>query len=202
MKVWFGTTTSDFEKYQENYFGIRNYLKESGCVILFDWLDDVDKAIQKSKTAEERKRDIKNIYKQVTSAIDEADISVIEYTVPNFSTSHQITYSLLKKKPTLVLRLNKDNKNFIGSYMEAIESPLLKVKDYDLQNYQKIIDEFIGFSKIENGPARYNIVLDKKQKYYLDWASIKYKKSRSEIIRGLIDEKVDNDSTYKKYLNI
>lgn len=199
MKAWFGTTTAEFEKYQKNYFAIHDYLKEVGCIILFDWIDDVAKAMQKSKTAAERKRDIKDIYKKVIDAVDEADICIIEYTVPNFSTSHQITYSLLKKKPTLVLRLNKDNKNFTGSYMDALESPLLKVKNYDLSNYKKIIDEFIGFSKIENGPARYNIVLDKKQKYYLDWASNKYKKSRSEIIRELIDTEIDEDDVYKEY---
>jgi hypothetical protein len=202
MKVWFGTTTTEFEKYQDNYFAIRNYLKENGCVILFDWLEDVDKAMKKFKTAAERKRDVKDIYQKVINAIDKADISVIEYTVPNFSTSHQITYSLMKKKPTLVLRLHNDNKNFVGSYMEGMDSPLLKVKDYDLKNYQKIIDEFIGFSKIENGPARYNIVLDKSQKYYLDWASAHSGKSRSEIIRRLVDVRVEKDENYRKYLNL
>lgn len=202
MKVWFGTTTRDFEKYQKNYFAIRDYLKESGCIVLFDWLEDVSTAMKKYKTAEDRKRDVKDIYKKVINAIDNADICVIEYSIPNFSTSHQINYSLLKKKPTLVLQQSQNNNNFPGSYMEALESPLLKVRDYDLENFKHIIDEFIGFSKIENGPARYNIVLDKSQKYYLDWASEHTNKSRSEIIRKLIDDQIEKDNDYKKYLNL
>lgn len=200
MKIWFGCTTSEFEKYGEYYFAIRNYLKESGCIILFDWLDDVDKALKKSLTPQERKRDIKDIFSKVVKAIDECDAAIIEYTVPNFSSSHQINYALFKKKPTLVLRLKKDNANFAGSYMEALDSPLLRVCNYSMESFKRVLDEFIGFSKIENGPARYNIVLDKKHKYYLDWATMKYKKSRSNIIRDLIEEQIEQDRDYKRYL--
>ncbi len=47
MKVWFGCTTSQFNDYKENYFAIRDYLKELGCVVLFDWLEDANEFIQK-----------------------------------------------------------------------------------------------------------------------------------------------------------
>jgi hypothetical protein len=197
MKVWFGCTTARWEEYKENYFAIRDYLKELGCVVMFDWLEGADKYY----TTTYKTRNIKKVYNQVIEAINAADISVIEHTVPNFSSSHQINYSIFKKKPTLVMRLYKDNQRFTDSYIEAIESDFLTVKEYTKENYKDILKQFIGLSSIEQGAQRYNIVLGNQQKYYLDWASNKYKKSRSNIIRNAVDKVIEKDEEYGKYLN-
>lgn len=197
MNIFFGTTTSHWQEYKEYYFAIHNYLQEIGCIILFDWVHDVEKTFSIKGYKE---RNINKIYRLVIQAIDEADAVVIEYTIPNFSSSHQINYALLKKKPTLVLRLHTDNPYWGNSYLEAIQSPLLHIKQYTLNTYRDEVDEFIGYSKIEQGQQRYNIVLGKQEKYYLDWASVQYKKSRSQIIRELIHEQIISDSQYKKYI--
>lgn len=196
MNIWFGTTTKNLSSYQKYYRRIREYLIQSGFVINFDWLED---AIKYKNEHPKGQRNIKKLYAKVLEAIDQADVSIIEYTVPNFSSSHQITYSLQKRKPTLVLRLRKDN-SFADSYIEALESRLLTIKNYNLKNYKEIIDEFIGFCKIEIGFSRYNIVLENTHKYFLDWAANKYQKSRSQIIRDLISQKMKKDQAYKKYL--
>lgn len=196
MKVFFGCTTAQWPEYKENYFLLRDYLKELGCVVLFDWIDDVEKVYDDKK----KNRDIESIYKNVVLAIDNADAVVIEYSVPNFSSSHQINYALLKRKPTLVMRLTKDNPRFRDSYLEAIHSDYLIVKEYTKKNYKDHLEEFIGVSKLEQGQKRYNIVLDRKQKQFLDWAAMKYKKSRSKIIRELIDTSIKGDKSYQHYI--
>jgi hypothetical protein len=197
MKIWFGTTTLRFEEYIEYYLAIRDYLIEKKHIVLFDWLDE---AITYRKKDPKAPRNIKGIYQEVLSAINQADCSVIEYTVPNFSTSHQINYSLHKRKPTLVLRLHKDN-SYADSYIDAVESPFLKVIEYNLKNFKEILDEYFWqASKDENGKGRYNIVLDQQHKYYLDWASTKYQKSRSEIIRDSIETEIKKDQKYKQFM--
>lgn len=193
MKAWFGTTTTELEKYKEYYFAIRNYLRDKGCVVLYDWLDEAWEYRQQNPTG---KRNIRDIYQKISHAIDLADIAVIEYTVPNFSSSDQIHQALFKKKPTLVMRLRRDN-TFADSYIEAIDSPYLTLRDYSSANYQDVIDEFIGYSKLETGKGRYNIVLDRKQKYYLDWASKYYKKSNSALIREMIDKRIKDDAKFR-----
>jgi hypothetical protein len=195
MKIWLGMTTFKFKEYKDDYFAIRNYLIEKGCVLTDDWLGNCSEWILKNPNI---KRDIKAIYQSVTKAIDGSDVSIIEMTVPNFSSSHQINYSLFKRKPTLVLRQKKDNTTK-DSYIEALESPLLTVKEYHGVAFKKIIDEFLGEAEMENGLARYNVVLDKKQKYYLDWASNQQKKSRSEILRQIINKTIVSDRLYKKF---
>lgn len=197
MKVWFGATSLKIEDYINYYRKIRNYLVENNLVVVFDWIDEAYDFKVKNPSGS---RNIKNLFKKVTDAIDETDISVIEYTVPNFSSSHQIMYSILKRKPTLVMRLRKDN-SFSDSYLEAIESPFLSIKDYTLKNYKDILGEFIGYCQIEDGLSRYNVVLDKKQKYYLDWVSSKRAISRSEIVRRAIEKVIEEDEEYKKYIS-
>lgn len=195
MKIWFGTTTAEWNNYKENYFAINNYLKELGCILPFDWLDDADRFYQTGY----KDRNINKIFTSVLSAIDESDVVIIEYTVPNFSTSHQINYALLKRKPTLVMRITKDNPRFNDSYLEELQTPLLTLKQYTKKNYKEVVDEFLGIAEIGIGQQRYNIVLDRRQKYYLDWASNEYKKSRSEILRALVDEMSEKDEKYRKY---
>ena len=174
-------------------------MRDIGCETLFgNWLEEVEKTYN----TDYKYRNISDIFKEIVSAIDNADAVVIEYTVPNFSSSHQINYALTKKKPTLVLRLRKDNPHYADSYLEALQSPYLTIKDYSRENYRDILQQFIGISKAEAGQNRYNIVLERKQKLYLDWAANKYSKSRSALIRELIDAKLQADYFYKKFLKL
>ena len=196
MQIWFGATSYQIENYIDYYRRIRDFLIKNDHIVLFDWIDEAyDYKISHPSAS----RGIKNVFHRVVSAINEASVVIIEYTVPNFSSSHQIIYSLLKHKPTLVMRLHKEN-SFSDSYLEAIESPFLTVKEYNLGNYRRILQEFLGESGIEGGLTRYNLVLDKKQKYYLDWISTRTKKSRSEIVRQAIEKIIQEDQKYKKYL--
>lgn len=196
MKIWLGATTINYKEYKDYYLNIRAYLISLGHVLTDDWIGDHGKWIEENPNA---RRGIKEVYEKVLHAIDSAEVSIIEFTVPNFSTSHQITYSLQKRVPTLVMRLHKES-TFKDSYIEAIESPFLKVVEYNMTNYKNLIDEFLGYASMEEGQGRYNIILAKRHKYFLDWAASCYDKSRSEIIRELLENEMQNDPRFKKYL--
>jgi len=194
MKVWFGTTTLKFKEYKDYYLRIREHILNSKHELTDDWIGTHGKWLEENPYAT---RDIKDVYQKVITAIEHADVSIIEFTVPNFSTSHQITYSLSKRKPTLVMRLKKDN-TFGDSYIEAINSPYLSVVQYDLKNYKGIIDDFTSSLDKDMDFRRYNIMLNKRHKYYLDWAATKYNKSRSELVREMIDLKINTDRKFTK----
>ena len=197
MKIWFGTTTLKYCEYKDYYQKIRQYLIDLGNILTDDWVGDHGQWVEENPGA---RRDIRGVYRAVTKAIDEADASIIEFTVPNFSSSHQITYTLQQRKPVLVLRLHSENPPK-DSYLEALESPLLTVAYYNLETYTDIIDEFLGYARVESGLGRYNIMLDKKHKYYLDWAAAKYKISRSKLIGELARHKMESDQDFGIYLS-
>lgn len=199
MKVWFGCTTLDWEKHREEYIDIRRELINLGNILLFDWIPETDKYINEHGHPE-RERDIQGIFKKIVESINKCDVSITEYTVPNFSSSHQISLSLARQKPTLVLKQKNLNHGWNNSYIDAVKSPLLFVKEYEGDGYKEIIKEFLGQFKSGYGQERYNFVLDRREKYYLDWASEKYSKSRSEILRDLIEEKMEDDIDYKELI--
>jgi hypothetical protein len=195
QKAWFGCTTAKLLEHIETYQGIRHHLISRGCVLPFDWLDSAEQRLRNHPGGE---RNIKKIYREVIRAITSSDVSIIENTVPNFSVAHQIAFSISQKKPTLVLWQKKDNQSFTDSYLEAVESEYLTIREYSGDGYKKIIDTFLGVSRIEFGQNRYNIVLENKQRYYLDWASDQYKKSRSLLIRNAIDQVSAADAQYRE----
>lgn len=197
LKVWFGCTSAQLLDYIDFYNGIREHLIARNCVLPYDWLKCAEDRIRNRPGG---KRDIKRIYKDVIRAINESDVCVIENTVPNYSVAHQISHSISQKKPTLVLWQKKDNQSFSDSYLEAIESKYLTIKEYKNEEYKEIIDEFLGISSIEFGQKRYNIVLENKQRYYLDWANTKYNKSRSLIIREALDRVSSEDEDYRDHI--
>lgn len=197
MKVWFGTTTAELEKYRSYYYKIRQIILDHNCVILFDWLKDAENALAKKRGG---KRGMPEIFTQVVDAITRADISIIEYTVPNFSSSHQIMLSIMKRKPTLVLRLQTDNQYFRDSYLEGLNSDLLHIVDYKEEQLEEIISKFLKKSEIGVGFKRYNIVLDSRTNHFLEWMSGKYSLSRSEVIREALKNQAKKEKEFDSYL--
>ena len=200
MKIWYGITTAKYLKYRSVYIKLREHLINSGHILTHDWFLQVDPDFHRKDTNKRDSRDMKKIYDEIIRAIDNAEAVIIEFTVPNFSTAHQINYALFKRKPTLVLRMKKDNPYFTDSYIEAIDSEYLKVVEYDLKNYKEVIDQFIGESSIGFGIKRYNVVLGSKHDYYLDWLANKEKITRSEALRRIIDHNSNSNSTFSKHI--
>lgn len=183
MKAFFGTTTKEALKYEKEYLHIRNTLKELGVEIQFDWLD---RALTRIKKEPSGNRKIKSHVKNIINAINGSDFVVIEYTVPNFSSSHQIIHALHNHKPTLVLRLKKDN-TFKDTYLDGIESDLLIISEYTLRDVKDLIKDFIEYLGLEKKYKRCNLVLEVGQKSFLDTESIMKNKSKSEIVREALN---------------
>jgi hypothetical protein len=200
MKVWFGCTTKDWKKHREYYLAIRDFIISLGGVLIFDWIPETDDYLMKTK-GENRDRDIKGIFEKVVHAIGRCDLSITEYTVPNFSSSHQIHLSLMRQKPTLVLR-RTGKSDFKNSYLDALDSPFLSLKEYEGDEYKDVIKNFIGEFEKGYGLKRYNVVLDKRQNYYLSWASEKYSRSKSEILRDLIKEEMESNEEFKNTVGL
>ena len=184
MKAYFGTTSKEAIKYETEYRLVRNTLKNLGVTIQFDWLDS---ALTRMKANPSGKRAINRHVRDIINAINTSDFVVVEYTVPNFSSSHQIIHALHKRKPTLVMRLNKDN-SFTDTYLEGMESDLLTVVDYTRDNAKNIIKNYIEFLGLDKKYKRYNLVLETKHNYFLEEQAIKQNKSKSEIVREALDK--------------
>lgn len=197
MKIYFTASTAEFKKYKHLYFSIRDYLVDQGHLLTRDWLPTTNKKID---TGQLTSYDVKTIYKLCVKAIREADLVIIEDTVSNFSTGHQITLALEMQKPTLVLWNQKKHKHFNMMFIHGIESDYLEVKQYTQENMHEIITTFINKYENIDQKNRFHLVLNQLERNYLDWAQFTQHKSRTKIIRDALKSEIENNVEYQNYL--
>jgi hypothetical protein len=197
MKVYFTCSTAEFNKYKNTYFKIRNYLVSENHVLTRDWLPHTAERL-KSKDIDVR--DIKDIYKACMKAIRDADVVIIEDTVSNFSTGHQITMSLQLRKPTLVLWKGEKYRQFKQMFIHGIDSDILEIVEYRDNTLEEILHSFLKKYENANEKNRFHLVLNNAERMYLDWAQYKYGKSRTNLIRQGLRKIIEEDEEYKKYL--
>lgn len=201
MKVHFACSTSELETYKSNYRKICALIKEMGHTITRDWLEE---AIYIVESKAVKSLDREDVYSKVTASIFSSDVVIIEGTIASFSVGHQVTLGLSKNKPTLFLiakkQANKKGNKTKYSFLAGLNSPLLKVVEYDDSTLADILNDFLN----NNGGkpvVKFNIVLTKEIESYLDWVSFTYKINKSEFIRNLILKNMrDEDRQYHKYL--
>jgi hypothetical protein len=196
MKVYFTSSTAELFKYRDSYYGIRDWLVDNGHIITRDWLPRVEKQMIRG----EKELDIKKIYEGCIEAIQKADLVIVEDTVSNFSTGHQITVALRYRKPTLVLWQGKKHHPFKQMLIHGIDSDILQVTEYTKQDLPDILQVFVH--KYENGTdkSRFHLILNGTERKYLDWAQFIKGRSRTWVIRKALQKTISDDAEYEEYL--
>lgn len=196
MKVYFSCSTAELAKYGANYHAIRDYLVTNGHILTRDWLDETERYMHTGN----KELNIKSIYKACVEAIREAELVIIEDTVSNFSTGHQITLALQLRKPTLVLWQGKKHRHFNQMFIHGIDSDLLQVAEYTPDNLFEILQTFINTYADSPEKNRFHLVLSGRERRYLDWAQFIKHKSRTKVIREALEQTIDSDADYQNYL--
>lgn len=197
MKIYFTASTAEFNKYKQIYFNIRDFLINKEHILTRDWLPLTQ---QKIFEGEKNITDIKKLYKLCIDAIKESELVIIEDTVSNFSTGHQITVALQLKKPTLVLWQNTKHRQFNQMFIHGVDSDSLEIAEYNEKNLEQIIETFISKYEKFAEKNRFHLVLNNAERMYLDWSQFVKGKSRTKVIREALREVVDNDEEYNNYL--
>lgn len=197
MKIHFTCSTAEFDKYRNSYYAIRNLLIEKGHLITRDWMPHTE---NRMKSGMRDIPDIKEIYSDNVRAIKEADLVIIEDTVSNFSTGHQITLALQQRKPTLVLWQGRKHRKFEQMFIHGIESKILQVTEYNVEELEDILIGFINKYENINETNRFHLVLSGVERQYLDWAQFNKGKSRTRVIKEAIYEMMEKDHAYSAYL--
>lgn len=197
MKVYFSCSTAELANHSADYHAIRDYLADNGHILTRDWLEETERHAQ---AGNRELPNIKKIYKACVEAIREAELVIIEDTVSNFSTGHQITLALQMRKPTLVLWQGKKHRHFNQMFIHGIESDLLQVAEYAKENLEDTLQTFINTYEDKPAKNRFHLVLSGRERRYLDWAQFVKNNSRTNVIRSALKQAIDNDTDYQTYL--
>ncbi len=197
MKIYFTCSTAELNTHWAHYAAIRDYLVSNGHLLTRDWLP---RAKTRLLAGDTDVADIKEIYKSCIAALREAELVIIEDTVSNFSTGHQITLALQLRKPTLVLWRGTKHRQFRQMFIHGVESDLLQVAEYDEHTLTDTIQTFINTYDDRPEKNRFHLVLSGIERRYLDWAQFIKHQSRTKVIREALKKTIDSDEEYKKYL--
>lgn len=196
MKVYFTCSTAELATHRNSYYAIRDYLAAEH-VLTRDWLEETERHMQAGNT---ELPGIKSIYKACVEAIREAELVIIEDTVSNFSTGHQITLALQMRKPTLVLWQGKKHQHFNQMFIHGIESDLLQVREYAPNTLVDVLQTFINTYEDKPEKNRFHLILNGWERRYLDWAQFTRNRSRTKVIREALKQAIENDPDYQTYL--
>lgn len=196
MKVYFSCSTAELTSHRDSYYAIRDYLAGEH-ILTRDWLEETELYMQ---TGNKELPSIKTIYKLCVDAIREAELVVIEDTVSNFSTGHQITLALQMRKPTLVLWQGRKHRHFNQMFIHGIESDLLQVAEYTPDTLVDVLQTFINTYADSPEKNRFHLVLNGRERRYLDWAQFIKHKSRTKVIRESLKHAIEHDPDYQVYL--
>ncbi|MCA9383608.1 hypothetical protein KC909_04530 [Candidatus Dojkabacteria bacterium] len=196
MKIFFGCTSEEILKYHEYYSAIRNFLIEEGHTITRDWYPGAYEAAKHGVIDFDQRK----AFSKVIQALEASQVMIVEDTISNFSTGYQITYALQHRKPILVLWTGEKNKHATMTFLHGLPSNYLQISRYDLENYKEIIREFLNKYNEAKNKHRFHLVIDQVEKSYLDFASYNEGKSKTEIIRESIRDRMNADDQYSDYL--
>lgn len=198
MLVFFTCSTKKISKYAKFYRTARNAILSLRHKVNRDWID-YSINLAKRNIPEEPTH---THYEDVVTAIMTADLIIVDSTVPSMAIGHQVTIAMQNEKPVLLLRLKGKNTKSDKLFIEGSNYKNLEIEEYStLAEIKEIIARFI--KKYENRPKkRFNLVLTGHLNNYLSWASFFYKKTKTDLIHEAVENALEKDNQYRKYLSI
>ncbi len=196
MKALFATPLSKFKNYRSNYIVIRRNILTLNCSLSLDWIELVEH-FEKTKLSNYSDR----LFKKAVDAMQESDLLVVEATNMSFEVGYLVQLANELKKPALILiEKDADLDSEIAIEIKRLDKDYTEIKKYYLQDIESILSEFVNKYRGDH-ISRFNLMLGRNQRNYLDWAQMQYRQNKSEIIRKLIDQQAQVDSSYQRFLN-
>jgi hypothetical protein len=123
-------------------------------------------------------------------AVKRADVVIVDLTHYAFSQGYIVAAALKRKKPILAISRNTE----AGHTASGINDPLFVYKKYGSSDELKqIVATFLKRNTVHTKDLRFNMFLTRKIFQYLEENSRETGKSRSEIIRGLVKRKAEEE---------
>lgn len=192
MKVFFTASSSEAKQPdKKNYINIMNRVVKMGHTITHPYFKTlISKKVDKSEYSLTEKDDVFGILRKLLVA---SDCVITEISAPSVSLGIQIEYALNNKIPVLCL-LHQGQDDKLPLMIRDYRNNLLMKEVYNSENIDNILKSF--FSNMPKTRIKFNMFITHNIDKYLSYLSNKEKKPKSEVIRELIEDKIENDDEY------
>ena len=183
MKVYFDASPRRLDEYKNKYKQIVEILEDLGHEMTSRWILDFDESFYDMPRKEWSQH-----YRKIMGEVERADVVVVDISVSSTSIGQIIQYSLMAKKPVVVLRDHHVESHLFLEGAGDVESKLIVV-EYDLSNVEKKLKEAFLYVEEWMMESRFTLIVDGETRRLLDDA-VERGESRSDYIRRLIRDDV------------
>lgn len=188
MIVHFVASTANVKSEIDNFRLIISTVQDLGHEVARNWIEEGYEMRKSKKTLTTEEWD--DIVNENIAALAKSDVVIAEVSSRSFSVGFQMANAVQQKKPVLTLA---NGGIWSNNFSYNISSDLVRNMSYTKDNVRDIISDFLIDNTIENKDLRFNFFINKKIYNYLRWASYQKNKSKSEILRDLIDREIDKN---------
>ena len=181
MKIYFVASIKGRPKLFNNYKAIVDTLRSLGHEVEEYTLYEKNEYVYGLS-----EKEMQVFHAKINKSISNADFVVTEVSYPSVNVGHEITLSLDKGKPVIILY----TKGNIPNLLRGITSEKLFLLEYDMENIKQNLKSAIEIIR-EVMDVRFTILLPPKIIGFLNDVSKEKNIPRSVYIRGLIEEKME-----------
>lgn len=184
MKVHFSAPLQDLDRHVDEYDLIERTISDAGHELAKEWLQSYKARDEGSgRMSEEEWRSISTA---TLLAIEEADAVIIEATTPSFSMGYISALTLAHKKPLLMLFRSQPQ-----PYILDVNNSLRRAEVYSTtQRLQEVVISFLNDVDVDGTKLRFNMALDRETYNFLNWESVNTGKTKAQIIREVLKERI------------
>ncbi|MFA6525763.1 MAG: hypothetical protein WCT33_05940 [Patescibacteria group bacterium] len=197
MKIYFFGPTTEISNYNNAYQQILEQLTKAGLQAFSKTESGYVTPISEEKMAE--------IQAAGESVLNHVDGIVIEATAPDSEVGYLLAHAILQKKPTLCLYQKGAQIKKTLSHLGQNIPPFIIAKPYQKSDLEAIIAEYINlfgidpeYNDVPN--IKFTLRISQKISHYLHWKTHNTKKTKADFLREMIQEIIENDDKYKKYI--
>jgi hypothetical protein len=133
----------------------------------------------------------KHSFDELVEEIGNADVFIAEMTNASQTLGFQLAHALRVSKQCLYL-YNPDIKDKPDGLIGNIPSRNLKIKQYNPDNYRKVVDDFMSFAERQQESYRTSFMSTREIDEYLTKRSTETGVSKGEVIRELLHKSINS----------
>lgn len=188
MKVHF---IGDLGGNKNDYNNIVAIIKKNGGELVTD--HSLARTLKDIQT--ETPEDAELYAKKMSQWLKQADIVVVETTIPLLGAGYEIAMASQLGKPVIAL-YRPDGKN-TPYVLRGLESEKLQVIGYNDKNLDEALNLALSYAT-EQMDTRFNFFVSPSIVNYLDWVSKKKRLPRAVYLRRLIEEDMRSNKEYNE----
>lgn len=181
MKIHFGGTSYGIDNYLDDYVKIRGIILGNNMSLTRDWL------------GKDKNTNIDNLMTANEKSIVACDAVILDASYDSYAMGFQLAVSAIYKKPVLLIS-NRSMSDRVSplTLINHKDKRRIHLAEYtDQGTLETAILDFLGWVKVHNKNARFNIELDHKLDSYLTMKARTHRTNKAHEIRLLIQADMD-----------